>query len=663
MFKNLKLWIKLGLGFGAVLVLTAAVSAGAILGLAIVAGKAKTSEDMNGLVKGILESRRQEKNYILRGQPEYADKVLAATAAMAQAAALSRDGFTDQEDKGRMTDALSAVKGYEAAFKKTVELEDQTKALFPIWKGECARIMEASARFRAEAAGPGAGRALRAKDADLVSRWRAASLALENDLLQNFLFLRIAMLYYIRDKNEQAWAGVAQALDGVRSGLKAFGAAGAGLAGVAELEAAIKASLAEYASACEKYRGIVSAQNQAEKDMVDNARLVQKHCEQASAKQRSEMLSATARVNSLVLWAAGTALLFGLLAAVLITRGVSRPINKGLTFARSVSGGDLGADIDVDQKDEVGVLAKALRDMAAKLREVVGEVRSGAENVAAGSQQLSASSQSLSQGATEQAASVQEVSSSMEQMVGNIRQTTDNAGETDRIAVKAAQDAREGGQAVARTVSAMRDIAEKISIIEEIARQTNLLALNAAIEAARAGEHGKGFAVVAAEVRKLAERSGLAAREISELSASSLDVAEKAGKMLEGIVPDIQKTADLVQEISAASNELSTGAEQINTALQQLDQVIQQNAAGAEEMASTSEELSAQAEQLQQTMSYFRSGTRAEGRPAEPEKVAVLKRGQGRIPAARQPLPVQTGDQGLALDMAAGPDQGEFERF
>jgi len=200
----------------------------------------------------------------------------------------------------------------------------------------------------------------------------------------------------------------------------------------------------------------------------------------------------------------------------------------------------------------------------------------------------------------------------MEQMAANIKQNADNALQTEKIALKSAEDAKEGGEAVAQTVSAMKQIAEKISIIEEIARQTDLLALNAAIEAARAGEHGKGFAVVASEVRKLAERSQTSAAEISSLSGSSVEVAEKAGNMLVKIVPDIQKTAELVQEISAASNEQNAGADQINKALQQLDQVIQQNSSASEEMASTSEELSGQAEQLQTTINFFKIGGSAQ---------------------------------------------------
>ncbi len=283
-------------------------------------------------------------------------------------------------------------------------------------------------------------------------------------------------------------------------------------------------------------------------------------------------------------------------------------MNEITKVSQEIAGGNLM--IEVKERSDKDGLMRALKSMVEKLTDVVNDVKGAADNVASGSSQTSTTSQAMSQGATEQAASAEEVSSSMEEMVSNIKQNADNAQQTEKIALKSAQDAKEGGKAVAETVGAMKEIASKISIIEEIARQTNLLALNAAIEAARAGEHGKGFAVVATEVRKLAERSQVAAGEISKLSASSVEVAEKAGEMLARIVPDIQKTAELVQEISAASNEQNTGAEQINKAIQQLDQVIQQNAAATEQMASTSEELSSQAGQLQGTISFFRIGAR-----------------------------------------------------
>jgi methyl-accepting chemotaxis protein len=353
--------------------------------------------------------------------------------------------------------------------------------------------------------------------------------------------------------------------------------------------------------------------------------------------------------------------IIGIFVAIFLTKGITGPVQQGVEFARKLAQGDLTAKLDVDQKDEVGILAQALRDMVAKLREIVTEVQSASDNVASGSEELSASAEQLSQGATEQAASVEEVSSSMEEMGSNIRQNADNASQTEKIALKAALDAEAGGQAVVQAVGAMKNIAEKISIVEEIARQTNLLALNAAIEAARAGEHGKGFAVVAAEVRKLAERSGTAAAEISELSSSTVSVADQAGQMLTKLVPDIQRTAELVQEISAASNEQNAGAEQINKALQQLDQVIQQNASASEEMASTSEELSSQAEQLQSSISFFHLGATA----ARVTRQAAHRGSSRPQPARKAPkaLAAKGSSSGLALDMGRDDEDDEFERF
>ncbi|CAN2040704.1 methyl-accepting chemotaxis protein [Candidatus Magnetomoraceae bacterium gMMP-15] len=279
-------------------------------------------------------------------------------------------------------------------------------------------------------------------------------------------------------------------------------------------------------------------------------------------------------------------------------------MNEITALANEMSNGNLC--VDIKKRSTEDKLMQALDLMIKRLNGIVLNIKSASSNVASGSQQLSSSAQQMSQGATEQAASAEEASSSMEEMSANISQNADNSVQTENIAVKSAKDAKEGGDSVAQTLIAMKEIAQKISIIEEISRQTDLLALNAAIEAARAGEHGKGFAVVASEVRKLAERSQTAAGEIVKLSTSSVDIAEKAGEMLSKLVPDIQKTAELVQEISAASNEQNSGADQINKAIQQLDNVIQQNAATAEEIASTSEELSSQAEQLENNIEFFK---------------------------------------------------------
>lgn len=373
-------------------------------------------------------------------------------------------------------------------------------------------------------------------------------------------------------------------------------------------------------------------------------------------------------------------LLLGALISFFITRSITRPLNEAVNASDKLANGDLNVHIEAKTTDETGRLLRSMANMVEKLRDVVVNVQSASGNVASGSQELSSSSEQMSQGATEQAAAAEEASSSMEEMSSNIKQNAENAQQTERIALKSAEDAMEGGKAVQDSVKAMKEIAAKISIIEEIARQTNLLALNAAIEAARAGEHGKGFAVVASEVRKLAERSQTAAAEISELSTSSVGIAERAGEMLQRMVPDIQRTAELVQEISAACREQDMGAEQINKAIQQLDQVIQQNAAASEEMASTAEELSGQAEQLQNTIAFFKvdGDSTPSARKLKPAKPAAKTAGKIKeLNLARSTAngydhgmpgnhaPRKAAAAGFSLNLTDGNDKfdEEFERF
>jgi methyl-accepting chemotaxis protein len=458
----------------------------------------------------------------------------------------------------------------------------------------------------------------------------------------------------------------------------------------------------------------------------------------AAAKAEGEADAQAASSRWIILSGMLLGTLLALALGVVIARMITVPVAKGVAFANGLAKGDLDQTLDIRQKDEIGVLADALRQVAEAEREVAGvaahmaigeldglevekrsdkdillhsirdmikaerfvsdtasklaagdlrvmikarseedslllamknmvdkltqvvlEVQSGAYNVAAGSEEMSAAAQSLSQATTEQAAALEESSASMEEMASSISQNADNSRQTESIAVKASVDARQSGEAMVKTVGVMKEIAQKISIIEEIARQTDLLALNAAIEAARAGEHGKGFAVVAAEVRKLAERSQQAAAEINDLSRGSTAVVEDAGQLLSKLVPDIQKTSELVQEIAAASTEQNAGAAQVNKALQQLDQVVQQNASAAEELASSSEQLSAQAEQLQSVIAFFQVedggqqatrafGQRTERKPVKTSFAAPKKKGPG----------VQ-----LALGAEAEDDGKSFERF
>ncbi|MFD1035070.1 methyl-accepting chemotaxis protein [Sphingomonas hankookensis] len=334
-------------------------------------------------------------------------------------------------------------------------------------------------------------------------------------------------------------------------------------------------------------------------------------------------------------------------------------LRQSAALADTIANGDLTVDhTPLSDKDKLG---HALVSMVERLRSVVGDATAAADNVAAGSQELSASSEQVSQGATEQAASAEEASASMEEMAANIKQNADNAAQTEKIARQSSKDAEASGVAVDRAAKAMRTIAEKIGIVQEIARQTDLLALNAAVEAARAGEHGRGFAVVASEVRKLAERSQTAAAEISAVSSDTVQAAAQAGEMLTKLVPDIRRTAELVSEISAACREQDIGASQINQALQQLDQVTQQNASASEQITSTSEELAGQANELQQSIAFFR----VDDGPAARRPAARKPAARTQPKAKAKPNSVadqQTRARGFALDLSqGGPDHDDAE--
>jgi methyl-accepting chemotaxis protein len=355
----------------------------------------------------------------------------------------------------------------------------------------------------------------------------------------------------------------------------------------------------------------------------------------------------------------GVALVVLVALGLFILTGILRQLGGDPSYAadivRQVAEGDLTADVQLKAGDTRSLLY-AMKTMIEKLSQVVQEVNNGAESLASASEEVSATAQALSQAASEQAAGTEETSASVEQMTASISQNTENAKVTDGIASKAALEASEGGEAVKSTVAAMQQIAKKISIIDDIAYQTNLLALNAAIEAARAGEHGKGFAVVAAEVRKLAERSQVAAQEIEQVASSSVQLAERAGSLLDSMVPNIRRTSNLVQEITAASEEQSAGVGQINSAVTQLSQTTQQNASSSEELAATAEEMSGQAEQLQQTMSFFK--LQGGGGMRRQPGVVVRKPARG---GAKNKAALGGGTRQMA-DMRE-PDESHFVKF
>ncbi len=360
---------------------------------------------------------------------------------------------------------------------------------------------------------------------------------------------------------------------------------------------------------------IDAALTAAAQNKIQNA---QKTSEESDAiYNRSLLIMISAIIGGVIM-----ALILGFMIARQIVRQLGGEPDYAVAITRRVAQGELNIDITTDTHNNDSLLA-AMRTMVEKLGHIISEVRQTADGLSSASSQVSATSQSISEAVSEQAASVEQTSASMEEMSASIGQNTENSRVTDGIATKAAEDARRGGKVVMETVTAMKQIAEKITIIDDIAYQTNLLALNAAIEAARAGEHGKGFAVVAAEVRKLAERSQVAAQEIGEVASGSVHLAEQAGAMLEEIVPNIQKTSDLVQEITAASEEQASGVEQINNAMAQLTQVTQQNASGSEELAATAEQMNAQATSLVDLVAFFQLEEGRKSRRSNPARSAL----------------------------------------
>jgi len=361
----------------------------------------------------------------------------------------------------------------------------------------------------------------------------------------------------------------------------------------------------------------------------------------AAAKDQSEantVLANSTTVIMIIVMLIVTVL--SVIIGVALSISISKPLGVAVSHLGEMAQGDLRNDIPpvyLKRSDEIGALAKALDNLSKDLRRIVEDILTASDQVSSGSEQMSSTAQQLSQGAAEQAASAEEVSASVEEMAATVKQNTDNSMATESIATKSSGDAELGGKSVMESVAAMKEIATKISIIDEIARQTNLLALNAAIEAARAGEAGKGFAVVASEVRKLAERSQKASGEIGDLSRNTVEGATRAGEIIQKLVPDIKKTSDLVQEISSASREQTTGVDQIAKAVTQLDTVIQQNASASEEMASMAEELSSQAEQLAQTISFFKVQSSRAAEAAQPSSRPDPSRGPAAGVAVKKP--------------------------
>ncbi len=602
MFNNLKLAIKIGGGFALVLLLTVIISVISVLSLRSLQDTSHKNDITSVIVQTMQNGTLAGKNFVITKKAEYAAEV---EKAMTDIDVLAKD-LLDKETTEAHREIFRSVIGgaltYKVNFGDYARFEGEKSAVDKEMQA-IARNLEAMIRKYRDAQ-----LRINYSNAQMASFMLASLYSVQNETARYLLSNDSARLEAIK----ATWGEFASTANALRA---------QGDAATRAFCDEVIAANGKYGASLEKYVKLVTVQEVSRAKASDGGAATIKNATKVSDEAAADMTSLMLATTVTVAVSALIAVLIGIGMSVIITRLITGAMRKGVNFAAQIAQGDLSAQLDIHQNDEIGMLAKALQDMLERLTQIVEEVNSAARQVAAGSQQLSSTSQEMSQGATEQASSVEEISSSMEEMTSNIKQNADNAMQTEKIAQKSALAAEEGGKAVSATVSAMKEIAAKIGIIEEIARSTNMLALNASIEAARAGEYGKGFAVVASEVGKLAERSQKEAGEISKLSSQSVSIAEKAGETITSMIPDIKRTAELVQEISAASNEQNSGAEQINAAIMQLDQVVQQNASASEESASMSEELASQADQMQSTMGFFKiAGTSAARAKAPPER-------------------------------------------
>ncbi|MBF0583041.1 MAG: methyl-accepting chemotaxis protein [Magnetococcales bacterium] len=676
---KLKLAAKLGLGFAAILMMVVFVAVVGRQGFSSVVNRVANQAVISEIEDQSIIALRAERNFLSdrsEKQLEVANKAMESIKSLSATA--REQNFKDPADKENMTKLGQLAERFSKDFALLVRSDKDIEQRLDAMRGLSRTVLtaidqlEESQHQKLHDLGKTAGSGTIEFQEQMGERVKKIDAA--SEVSKSFLDARLGEKETLISKGESA-RDVQRARDGVTKARSVAEAMTNSFKDPKDIETgkAVQVALADYLRGFEALFAQLEQQNKSEKEMVASRRQLNELIDNVSDGQGIKLKDEMASSEQLILFGSLLAVGLGILLAYLIAKSLVSAITGCIGNMVRMSSGDLSIRCISDRQDELGDMSRAIDAMAVKLREVLGEVTTSAEQVSIGSNEISDAAQTLSQGATEQAASIEETSSAMEEMSSNISQNTENANTTQGIAQKAAKDAAEGGAAVNQAVQAMKEIASKIGIIEEIARQTNLLALNAAIEAARAGEHGKGFAVVAAEVRKLAERSQTAAGEIGHLSSSSVDVAEKAGVIINKLVPDIQKTAELIQEINASSQEQNQGAGQINQAIQQLDQVIQRNAGSSEEMAATAEELSSQADLLAQSIAFFNLGQSQDGaarrkpasKPANKPVNKPTRKPQQLAPVPKQasrtlPAPAKKSG-GVDLKMAHSDD--EFESF
>jgi len=561
---NLKIGKRLMLGFGAVITLAIVLIVSNWIGFSKVQTRYWKTNMFTTIESDLLTARLNSRLYIQYEETQYADKLLDAINILQSNIDKLAPTLSQKVNQDQLTRIKVEAKDYKEAANQYIEVtkikQEELKKFDELAKS----IMEVLSNSRAT----------------------------QNSVV-NFMNARIYGQKYLRLNKEEDFKNWENIVNYSQS----------------SFTGELGMILAEYKGAFNKVHEQVKIQKDNELKFKSAGESLNKEVESGVSSMTDQMVSEINRAITIMITLGIIAIILGIIFATIINNSIRIGINKGVAIASNIADGDVTITIEnsyLERKDEIGDLSRTLQKMTDKLKEVVESMVVGANNIASASEQTSSTAQQLSQGANEQASSVEEVSSTMEEMASNIQQNTDNAQQTDKIATFSATGIKNVATAAQNSLNSIKNISDKISIINDIAFQTNILALNAAVEAARAGEHGRGFAVVAAEVRKLAERSKLAANEIVELAKSSVQTTEEAGRLMMTILPEIEKTAKLVQEIAAASVEQNNGSIQINNAIQQLNAITQQNASASEELASNAEELTSQAEQLRSIVSYFK---------------------------------------------------------